>query len=452
MKKKISVILVLIMALTFVNSVFYADDVTSKMADLAKQIKFIQKHYYKDVDTNKLVDAMRDAMYEELDDYSVYLKKEDLQAFTKALGSEFVGIGVQFELKDGKMLIDGFIKGSNAKEVGMEVGDKIVKVNDVPLTKLKLPEVIKKVAGKENTTVKLTVEKRSGAVVVYTVIRRKLHVENVEYKTVNGYNVIRINSFSEGVASDFKKILTSNDFSNGLVIDMRGNPGGYLSEAVKICDMFLDKGKQIVKIAYKDRPHQIVKSKLKPYKMPITILVDRNTASASELVSAAMQDYKRAKIVGEKTYGKGVVQEIYQYGSGDAIKITVAEYITPRGKCIDKIGVKPDVKFNYEAKLKEILSKLEPMLSNRIYNKGESSPEILAVKKRLSFIGYVTDNTLTLDSAMMSVINDIIAKSGQGIRNRLDNKFRQHLNDLVIKKCHQIIDENEVNLAGTYLK
>lgn len=342
----------------------------------------LKQKYIGEIDEEKMIDGAIKGYVEGLGDpYTTYLTKEEMQEFVEETNSEYVGIGVYLtnSKTDNTILVVGTMKAAPALEAGIQAGDVIEKVNDVAYTGDQLDDAIKILKGEEGTDVKVTVL-RDGKEIDLTVTRRKITVEHVDSQMLeNNIAYIQVDSFDSGVAEDFKKQITElkNGGAKGIIIDLRSNGGGIVDEATGIADLFLKENETILITKGKDEKEETTVSKNKPIiqDIPLVVLVNEGTASASEILAGALKDkYPNTTVVGKTTYGKGVIQTLYNLTDGSGLKITTEEYFTPNHNKINKEGIKPDVEVNltkdangyYETKIdkdaqilkaKEILTK-----------------------------------------------------------------------------------------------
>lgn len=342
----------------------------------------LKQKYIGEIDEEKMIDGAIKGYVEGLGDpYTTYLTKEEMQEFIEETNSEYVGIGVYLtnSKTDNTILVVGTMKAAPALEAGIQAGDVIEKVNDVAYTGDQLDDAIKILKGEEGTDVKVTVL-RDGKEIDLTVTRRKITVEHVDSQMLeNNIAYIQVDSFDSGVAEDFKKQITElkNGGAKGIIIDLRSNGGGIVDEATGIADLFLKENETILITKGKDEKEETTVSKNKPIiqDIPLVVLVNEGTASASEILAGALKDkYPNTTVVGKTTYGKGVIQTLYNLTDGSGLKITTEEYFTPNHNKINKEGIKPDVEVNltkdangyYETKIdkdaqilkaKEILTK-----------------------------------------------------------------------------------------------
>lgn len=311
----------------------------------------IEQKYIGEIDEEKMIDGAIKGYVEGLGDpYTEYLTKEEMKDFMEETNSEYVGIGVYLTKNktDNTILVVGVMKGSPALEAGMQAGDIIEKVDDIIYTGEQMDDAIKIMKGEEGTKVKVTVI-RDGKEIDLNIVRRKITIEHVASQMLkDNIAYIQVDSFDSGVAETFKNQITQlkNDGAKGIIIDLRSNGGGIVDEATGIADLFLKNGETILITKAKESAEEITKSKNAPIiqDIPVVLLVNEGTASASEILAGALKDkYPNTTIVGKTTYGKGVIQTLYNLSDGSGIKITTEEYFTPNHNKINKEGIKPDV-------------------------------------------------------------------------------------------------------------
>jgi len=332
----------------------------------------LYKEYDGNIDDSKLVDGAIKGMTNALEDpYTIYMNKADYDEYTTSFSGEYTGIGIQVEVKDNKIYVVSVFDGSPAKKSGMIMGDYIVKVNKEDVSGEELDKAITKIKGKKGTDVLITVE-RKGKFIDLNITRDNIVTSPVKGKILDGnIGYVILSRFNENSATDLKKELDKLNKSGikGLILDMRGNPGGALDQCVEIASEFIEKGKIILTVKDKNNNQQVYKSKGGDYTgIPMVVLVDQNSASASEVLTGALKDFKRATVVGTKTFGKGIVQEILNTGEGTRLKVTYAKYYTPNGNYIHKIGLEPDINVVYDEKLLEQVydEKKDPQLNKAI--------------------------------------------------------------------------------------
>lgn len=309
----------------------------------------LSEKYIGDIDDEKMYEGAIKGYVEGLGDpYTTYLTKEEMSALKEETEGKYVGIGVYVtnNTQDDTILVVGVMNGSPALEAGIQAGDVIAKVDGVEYSGSQLSEATSVLKGEENTEVEVTIL-RNEEEIKMKVTRKKITVEHVTSKLLDdniGY--IKIESFDDGVASKFEEGYNQllKDGMKGLIIDVRSNGGGIVSEATEIADLFTEKGKTVLITRNKDGEEEITKAKKEKIvkDIPTVVLVNQGTASASEILAGALRDNYKVTIVGNKTYGKGVIQTVYKLSNGTGLKITTNEYYTPNHIEINKKGIQPD--------------------------------------------------------------------------------------------------------------
>ena len=297
----------------------------------------INQLYIGDIDEESMLEGAIKGYVEGLGDpYTEYLTKEEMEEFTEETNSEYIGIGVYVgnDIVNNTILVVGVIKSSPAEEAGLQIGDIIEKIDGVSYTGEQLDEATKVLKAEEGSTATLTI-RRNNEEKELTVVRRKITVQHVASEMLeNNIAYIQIDSFDANVTTNFEEQITSliNNGATGIIIDLRNNGGGIVDEATGIADLFLDKGETIlITKSKKENNEEVTKSERDPIvkDIPVVILVNEATASASEILAGALKDNYGATIIGKQTYGKGVIQTLYTLTDGSGIKITTEEYYTP---------------------------------------------------------------------------------------------------------------------------
>jgi carboxyl-terminal processing protease len=320
-------------------------NVKDRYSKIDELYDIIEEQYYKDPNEKKMTDGMARGLFWSLGDkYSSYMTKKEYQSYDISVTGEFEGIGVTFqENKKGDYVVINVVKDSPAEKAGIKVDDLLLKVNGK--TYDDVDKMAADIRGKDGTKVKLTI-KHNGKEKTLEITRGKIVIDTVEGKMLKdkiGY--IQINSFEKNTEEDYRNTFDSLEKKNmkGLIIDLRDNGGGLIEKAINIADTLM--GKSVITYL-EDRAgkREYFDSDEDQIDIPYVILVNGNTASASEILTAAVKDKGQGKIVGTKTYGKGVVQISGELSDGSGYKLTVAQYFSPDGKTINKKGVKPDYK------------------------------------------------------------------------------------------------------------
>lgn len=331
------------------------DEVSKKSEELYNTI---DDYYLNEIDNNKLQDGIYKGMVDSLgDQYTVYYNTEEYKQFTTSSSGTYCGIGVavsQNASTGAITVVKTFKKGSGEKE-GMLPGDIIYKVKGKKIEGLELSKVVSQIKGEEGTYVKVTVL-RDGKEIEFNLERRKLEIDTVTYRIEEkdgkkiGY--IAVSEFDEVTASQFKNAIAEleKEGIKGLVIDLRDNPGGLLDVTCEMLDRMIKKGILVYTVDKNGKRIDEEATDNLSFDKPVAILVNGNSASASEVFSGAMKDYNVATLVGTKTFGKGIVQSIVPFGDGSAMKVTVSRYYTPNGINIHGTGIEPDVEVKLDEK------------------------------------------------------------------------------------------------------
>ena len=293
------------------------------------------------------------------DDYSKYLNKKEYQEQTSSIESKISGIGVNIMNDSGKIIVFSVLDNTPAKEAGIKANDVINKVDDKSVSGMNIAEVASLVRGKEGTVVKLELIRKHRKIIKY-VKRKSIKIESVKSSVKKDIGYIQISSFiGTSTSTEFLSALEKTKDSKGLILDLRGNTGGLLANAVFIANMFLDKG-TIVNIVSRDGKVENIKAQntTAVIDKPVVILVDGASASASEILSGALKDHHKAVLVGTRTFGKGMVQRIIPLPNSTGLNLTIAKYLTPNGSDINKKGITPDYVVNYTEK--DVISHKDP--------------------------------------------------------------------------------------------
>lgn len=319
----------------------------------------LEKKYIGEINDEELIEGAIKGYVDALGDpYTTYYTKKEMKTIMEETNGNFVGIGVYMtkDLEKNAILIIKPIENSPAEKAGILPGDLITKVDDVEYTGDKLEEASNKIRGEEGTKVKLEIY-RNGETKTFELTRTKVVVSHVTTKVLNndiGY--IAISDFEGECASEFEtkyKQLEKQGIKK-LIIDIRNNGGGIVDEALKIANMLVDKDSTLLITKDKSDKEEITKATEKPIiNIPTVVLVNEYSASASEILAGALKDNGKATLVGTKTYGKGIIQELHQLSDGSGLKITVSEYYTPNHNAIHKIGITPDVEVDLSEDVKQ---------------------------------------------------------------------------------------------------
>jgi carboxyl-terminal processing protease len=316
-----------------------------QISKLNSVINYISQEYVDTVDPRIMVDHTIEQLLHGLDPHSSYITPEELQAVNEPLEGNFEGIGVEFHIQEDTIMVVSAIAGGPSEQLGIRAGDRIIKVDgkNVAHTGITNSQVMKLLRGQGGTKVKVTIFRRSaGRAYDFTIVRGKIPIHSVDasYMATSSIGYIKISHFAENTYQEYLDAFTNlNSLGmKKLILDLRSNPGGYLKTAIQIADEFLPSGKLIVYTEGHARPREDYHSTAKGQfeRGELAVLIDEGSASASEIVSGAVQDLDRGTIIGRRSYGKGLVQEQSDFPDGSAIRLTVARYYTPTGRCIQK--------------------------------------------------------------------------------------------------------------------
>ena len=317
----------------------------------------IVSNYYDKIDKQELIDSAIKGMVDYLDDpYANYMDKDDSTDFSENIEGEYVGIGGEITIdSENKAVISKVFKSSPAEKAGLKVGDIVLKIDNEDITDEDDFSKLKQIKGKENTKVVLKI-KRDNKEQDITLVRKKVEIESIESKIEKKNNkkigIIKINIFAANTDKQFKKHLSQleKEEIDSLIIDVRNNSGGYLSTVTNIASQFLEKNKIIYQLSSKEIKEPVLDKTKEKRTYNVVVLINESSASASEILAAALKESYKATIVGTKSFGKGAVQKAYYLSNGTSYKYTIQKWLTPSGKNIDKKGITPDIEESDENK------------------------------------------------------------------------------------------------------
>jgi len=361
MKKKINLycfFITAIITLSFFNISYSQeeDKLYNKIDLFGEVLEKIQEEYVDEVDHEKSMDYAINGILQSLDPYSAYMSPEVFDEMQTETSGEFGGLGIEVSMESGVVKVITPIDDTPASRAGIKAGDYIVRIDGEQVQGKTLMEAVNLMRGPINTPIKITIRRKGlRKAKVVTLVREVIEIKSVVAEIIDkeiGY--LRLRAFNENSGNQLKKEilkLEKNKKIVGYIFDLRNNPGGLLSQAIKISDFFLNDGEIVSTKGRKSRENRkffakkgdIIKGK------PLIVLINNGSASASEIVAGALQDHKRAVLLGEKTYGKGSVQSIIPLTNRGAIRLTISKYYLPSGKSISNIGVSPDIKVEEES-------------------------------------------------------------------------------------------------------
>lgn len=405
--------------------------VTANAQKLSDVYELIANDYYKKQDKDQLLDHAIKGMTKSLNDpYTEYLSQDETKSFQEDVSGDFVGIGAEMQQKGKQIIITSPMKDSPAEKAGIKPKDELLAINGHSTKNKALNAIISEIRGKKGTEVKLTI-KRGNDTRDITVKRDKIHVKSVEYKKHGHTGVFKINKFQEGTAGELKSAIqqSQKEGVTQVLLDLRNNPGGLLDEAVKMANIFLDKGETVVKLE-KGNQKDAVKTANQPLDhikdMKISILLNEGSASASEVFSGALHDHHIAKIYGTKSFGKGIVQTTREFKDGSLLKFTEMKWLTPDGHYIHGKGIKPDVPVkgaDYE--------NIKPIPTDKTYQQGDHDKNIRSIKIGIKALGYSID---TVDESYDAQLSTAIKAFQQKNHIEANGMFNEETNRLFTEK------------------
>ncbi len=372
-------------------------------------LNIVQRYYVEEVETDELVKNALNGMLQKLDPYSVYFDEKEWKDFNVNIEGEFGGIGIRIDIVDDYPTVIAPIEGTPAYRAGLMSGDRIIKIEGKSTKGIKIDEVVKKLRGDPGTKVNITIA-REGIDTTFdiTITRDIIHIKSVSFAGVLDDHIgyVKLVSFSENSSDEVRKAIDSlKDLGvKKLILDLRGNPGGLLSEAALVSDIFLPSGRLIVytKGRYGEELSELrSKDDEDIDNMPLVILINGGTASASEIVSGALQDWDRAVIVGTPSFGKGSVQRVFPLEDGGKMKLTTAYWYTPSGRCINK---KRNIE-GEEIEAEEKIFTTKGFLKRKIKSRGGIDPDIKVELPKLSKL----ETKLFLKQLFFSFTNNYVA-------------------------------------------
>jgi len=352
MKNNFNLFFIIFLSLFFSNLSFSANEesIYDKIDLFSEVLDKVNNEYVEEIDHSEAMDAAINGVLQSLDPYSAYMSPEIFKEMLTETSGEFGGLGIEVGMEFGVVKVISPIDNTPAEEAGVKAGDYIVKINDIQVQGKTLTEAVELMRGPVGSTIKITVRRRGvKKAIIFNITREIIKIESVKSKIIEdtvGY--IRLTSFNENSADQIKekiKELRQNKKIEKYILDLRNNPGGLLSQAIKISDFFLNNGEIVSTKSRKKKENR----KWFAHKGDIIdgetliVLINYGSASAAEIVAGALKDHKRAILIGEKSFGKGSVQSVIPLNNKGAIRLTISKYYLPSGKSISEVGITPDI-------------------------------------------------------------------------------------------------------------
>ena len=352
MKNNFNLFFIIFLSLFFSNLSFSAnkESIYDKIDLFSEVLDKVNNEYVEEINHSEAMDAAINGVLQSLDPYSAYMSPEIFKEMLTETSGEFGGLGIEVGMEFGVVKVISPIDNTPAEEAGVKAGDYIVKINDIQVQGKTLTEAVELMRGPVGSTIKITVRRRNvKKAIIFNITREIIKIESVKTKIIEdtvGY--IRLTSFNENSADQIKekiKELRQNKKIEKYILDLRNNPGGLLSQAIKISDFFLNNGEIVSTKSRKKKENRkwfarkgdIIDGKT------LIVLINYGSASAAEIVAGALRDHKRAILIGEKSFGKGSVQSIIPLKNKGAIRLTISKYYLPSGKSISEVGITPDI-------------------------------------------------------------------------------------------------------------
>lgn len=425
-----------------------------ELKKLSTTYNLIQTQYLHQADRTKVIDGAISGMLGSLDDpYTTYMDREEAEQFNDMLSSTFQGIGAEVSLEGGRVKVVSPIKGSPAEKAGIRTNDIIQSVNGESLEGLSLTEAVMKIRGAKGSQAKLQVVRAGSEPIDIVVVRDDIPVETVLSEMLDGQvGKIEIREFVQNTASAFQEQLKAleDQGMKALIIDVRNDPGGILQAVVEMLEPFVPSGKPIVQVEDRggERDQTLSKGAGKPY--PVAVLINNGSASASEIMAGALQEAAGAKLVGEKSYGKGTVQVTYQQelGDGSNIKMTVMKWLTPNGNWVHEKGIQPDVTVDQPAYFKA--SPMSKKTTLKFDMLGDDVKNLQLMLDGLGLApgrtdGYYSDKTT-------QAVKTFQSQNGLTANGEVDVKTAQAIEDAITKQIRDPKNDLQLNAAIDLMK
>jgi len=376
-----------------------------------KIVQLIEEQYVDDINASDIIDNALKGMLSNLDAHSSFMNAKETKELQVQTHGEFGGLGITVGMKDGALTVIAPLEGTPADAAGIEAGDIILKINEQATIGMTIDKAVSIMRGKPNTSIELTiVRKGEGKPLKIQIIRDIIEIQSVYSKSIgDDILYLRITSFDQKVVAGMKEAISQHPEGKGIILDLRNNPGGLLNQAIGVVDMFVDNGiivSQKGKIPEENLIYNATQNN-SDTGTPLVILVNGGSASASEIVSGALQDHKRAVVVGQKTFGKGSVQVVMPISQDEALRLTIARYYLPSGRTIQAVGVTPDIEVAYGEikKAEEGISIKEKDLQKHLESELEKVDGKREKKDKTEDKTIITEEQLYKDAQLKSAVD-----------------------------------------------
>lgn len=437
-KLTVAIVMMLIFVLyplTYVQGASSDGKIPDEIYFLLQMENFLKTNYVGDIDDLELLRGAIKGMVESLNDpYSEYFTPSEFKNFNESISGNYEGIGIVITLKDKYITVVSVFSGSPAEKAGIKAGDRFVEIDGNDITGLSTAEVSKRLQGDKGTKVTIGVV-RNGETLRFEVERDIVKINPVESRVLGkGIGYIKINEFNVNTVENLDTSLDNFKESGvqGIVLDLRNNPGGYIDQAIEVAKRFVPQG-PIVNLVSKDGKTQTYTSDSEPSPFSLVVLVNGGSASASEILAGAIKDRNAGVLVGERTFGKGMVQRTLSLGALGGIKLTTAYYTTPNGTNINNAGIVPDVVV--ETDKSNPIKDFIPISSLKTLSYGNIGLEVLGVQQRLKFLNLLNaEPDGVFGPRTLQAVKDLQKQAGLPVTGIVDGDFYVALNDAIIQK------------------
>lgn len=465
MKKQFKYIGLVTVLITSLTSWSWAEEITLSdgLSKLQSILYFAEDNYYEELSEQKLLDASYSGLFDAMDPHSIYFTEDAYAAFSQSSEGYFYGVGISIEPDGDYIRVVSPIEGSPAAKEDIQAGDLIISVNGKSIKGMSIDEVINMIRGEEGTPVTLGFQREGlNSPLIITLNRGRVEVNPVTYEVKEGnIGYMRISQFSSNLVEHYDQALDAliNESKvNSLIIDLRYNPGGSLTVVLETLERLLPPDKPILHVDYRAYDDESYYTDQPGYDLPIVVLVNEWSASASEIFSGTLQDLGRAQIVGVTSYGKGTVQQTYPLTDGSGVKITVAQYLTGGKNAINKIGVHPNyVVENISPEVERIAKAFAPMSTYQDSIVGAKDLDTLGAQQRLNYLGYELREDGYFDGPTEAAIAQFQIDKGllnsgilnwetkQALSKAVEQKAAEQVEDLQLQKAMELLNEANSN-------
>jgi len=437
-KLTVAIVLTIIFALNpvaFVRAMASDGKIPDEIYFLLQMENFLRTNYVGEINDLELLRGAIKGMVESLNDpYSEYYTPDEFKDFNESVSGTYEGIGVVITLRDKYITVVSVFSGSPAERAGIKAGDRFIEIDGRDITGLSTAEVTKRIMGEKGTKVNIVVN-RNGETLKFEVERDIVKINPIESKIFGkGIGYIKINQFNENTVENLDKTL--DEFKKngvvGIVLDLRNNPGGYLDQAIEVAKRFVPQG-PIVNLVTRDGKTQTFMSDSEPSPFSLVVLVNGGSASASEVLAGAIKDRNVGVLVGEQTFGKGMVQRTLSLGALGGIKLTTAYYTTPNGTNINNTGITPDVVIESDKSnpLKDFITITNP----KTLRYGNIGLEVLGVQQRLKFLDLLkAEPDGVFGPRTLQAVKELQKQAGLNVTGVVDSNFYEALNNAILQK------------------